>query len=242
VTAVYAIVIALSLIVIFMAMLVVGLLRSHAAILRKLESLGAGLDDDHRGTLAISERPPSAQPANARSIVGVDPDGDPVAISLTVGDEPVLIAFLSTSCSSCTVFWERLDRAEMVFGDRPHRVVIATLGPDEESPTRAKALQRGDADVVMSSQAWESYEVPGAPYFVIADPKEGVLGEGSAETFDALAQFLEDSTNDLAWDRRRARDSSGADREDRIDRELRQAGIRPDDPRLHHQPGEIDGS
>lgn len=240
-TAVYGIIIALSLIVFFMGMLLVGLLRSHAAILRKLESLGAGLDEDHRGSLTISTRPGTAQPENARSIVGINPEGDPVAISPAAGDEPVLIAFLSTSCSSCTVFWERLDRSAMIFGDRRHRVVIATLGPDEESPTRAKALQRGDADVVMSSQAWEQYEVPGAPYFVISDPIDGLLGEGSAETFEALAQFLEDSTKDLAWNRRQGRTESGADREDRIDRELRKAGIEPDDPRLHHTRGEIDG-
>jgi hypothetical protein len=92
----------------------------------------------------------------------------------------------------------------------------------------------------MSSQAWEEYEVPGAPYFVVTDPELGVVGEGSAETFEALLTFLHDSSNDRSWDQRFSDAESGPDRADRIDRDLRDAGIHPGDPRLHHNPGEID--
>ncbi len=236
-TGVYSTVIGLGLLVLLLGMLVVGLLRSHAEILRKLDSLGAGLDDDsidggHRLTLTRKE-----EAAGAPNIVGVNPDGESVAISPGVGRSPLLLAFLSTSCSSCTVFWEGLNRAEMTFGGRDHRVLITTLGPDEESPTRARSLLRGKADVVMSSEAWEAYGVPGAPYFVLTDPTDGIIGEGSAENFDALTTFLSDSSNDRQWDRDRV---SGADRADRIDRELRAAGIEPGDPRLHHNHGDIE--
>jgi hypothetical protein len=63
------------------------------------------------------------------------------------------------------------------------------------------------------------------------------VGEGSATTYDALEEFLVDSTNDSRWDRRRAqRDRTGQEREARIDQELRAAGIEPGDPRLYPEP------
>ncbi|MDH3190287.1 MAG: hypothetical protein OEM39_06565 [Acidimicrobiia bacterium] len=239
-TAVYAIVIVLALVVILMAMLIAGLLRSHAEILRKLEALGMGADDhDHRGSLSITAKPDRKPPSSLPGISGVDPDGQPVTLSPTLGSHSALIAFLSTSCSSCTVFWENLDQPEMVFGGRTHRVIVATMGPNDESPTRAASLRRGKADVVMSTQAWEDYEVPGAPYFVVADPADGILGEGSADTFQALVGFLEDSLNDRRWDEATAARPPGGDREDRIDRELRAAGLEPNDERLHHKAGDF---
>jgi hypothetical protein len=89
----------------------------------------------------------------------------------------------------------------------------------------------------MTSQGWKEFEVPGAPYFVMVDPARGVVGEGSAMTFSALEEFLDDSTSDQTWDRDRSRKSNAdAERENRIDRELRDAGIRPGDPRLYPTP------
>jgi hypothetical protein len=240
-TGVYAAIIGLTLIVLFLGLLVAGLLRSHAAILRQLDSIGAGLGDsseeEHSQRLSLQAKPWSE---GAPLLVGTDPGGEPIAISPDVGKDPLLIAFLSTSCSSCTLFWEGLDQATMEFGGNPHRLVVATLGPEEESPTRAGSLSRGDVAVVMSSQAWADYGVPGAPYFAVVEPGKGIIGEGSADNFEALATFLGDAANDRRWDQT-GRDEFGADRASRIDRELREAGIEPGDPRLHHQPGDIDG-
>lgn len=242
-------VIALGVVVGLLTMLVVGLLRSHAEILRKLDSLGAGVEVDgagghsHEGQLTLSAGPRAAQGATP-DLVGVNPEGEPVVISTSVGTEPLLIAFLSTTCSSCTVFWENLDGSDRYFGGIRHRVVIATLGADEESPTRAQSLVRGQADVVMTSQGWADFEVPGAPYFAMIDPGRGIIGEGSATTYQALEEFLVDSTNDSKWDRRRAqKDRTGIERETRIDEELRAAGIEPGDPRLYPEPEKkpIDG-
>jgi len=243
VTGVYAIVIALGLVILFLGILVAGLLRSHAEILRKLDSLGAGVDAgdgalgaQHQMTLG----PTRTVSRKAPDIAGINPDGEPVVVSASIGTDPLLIAFLSTTCSSCTMFWENLDRPERIFGERRHRILITTLGESEESPTRAQALTRGEADVVMSSQAWQDYEVPGAPYFVVVDPKQGVIGEGSSSTFDALQQFLVDSTSDGRWDRgRRDKYVADAERESRVDDELRRAGIDPGDPRLYPEPGEL---
>lgn len=244
-TAVWGALVALAIVVGLLGLLVVGLLRSHAAILKQLEQLGAGLGDDHRHgeeDHRLELGPSRSARSGVPDIAGLSPDGEPLVVSTTVGTDPTLVAFLSTSCSSCTVFWEGLDQDAMAFGDRRHRVVIATLGEDEESPTRAQALARGSADVVMSSAAWSDFQVPGAPYFVLLDPSRGVIGEGSASTFEALERFLSDAANDRRWDERRANKSrADAEREARVDDELRAAGIEPGDQRLYPRPGEIEG-
>lgn len=234
--AVYGVLIAMAVVVALLGMLVIGLLRSHADILRRLESLGAGLEGEHsHGSqqLALTRR--RSQPVSDRSVSGVTPDGEPLVISLAASPDPTLIAFLSTTCSSCTPFWEGLAYSPMHFGGHPHRVLIVTLGESEESPTRAQSMARGSADVVMSSQAWSEFEVPGAPYFVLVEGDTGqVVGEGSATTYQALEEFLRDSTNDRLWDARSGSSpDSTAEEESRIDADLREAGIRPNDPRLY---------
>jgi hypothetical protein len=232
-----AVVLALAVAIAFLAVLVVGLLRSHAEILRKLESLGVGVGsggtDGHRTDLA------RVAPVDAQigDISGLTPEGEMAALSPSLGGDPTLVAFLSTSCSSCTLFWEAFDGSTRYFGDVRHRVVIVTLGAEEESPTRASSLRRGQADVIMSSEAWSEFEVPGAPYFVLVDGERGVIGEGSAQTYEALEEFLTDSSNDARWD---SQHSAGGE-ESRIDRDLRDAGIEPGDPRLYPEPGDLRG-
>lgn len=236
-TGVYAVVIALSVVVILLGILVVGLLRSHADILRRLESLGAGLGaggHDH-GQVTLTRR--DTGHVAERTVSGVTPDGEPVIVSLGTGTDPTLVAFLSTTCSTCTPFWEGLSSSTMHFGGHRHRVLVVTLGESEESPTRAQAMAKPGVDVVMSSAAWQEFEVPGAPYFALIEPETNrVIGEGSAMTFESLEEFLSDATNDRNWD---LRTSPPGDESGRIDEELRRAGILPGDPRLYHQKGEI---
>jgi hypothetical protein len=241
-TGVWAVVIGLALIVLLLGMLVVGLLRSHADVLKRLESLGAGLEESGHehgsGQITLTRR----QDTSIRDVrvTGVTPDGEPVVTSLSSGTDATLIAFLSTTCSSCTPFWEGLEASLMHFGGHRHRVVIVTLGEAEESPTRAQSMARPGADVIMSSTTWNEFGVPGAPYFVLLEPGTGsVLGEGSAMTYEALVEFLTDATNDQQWDVATGR--SPVDEESRIDAELRRAGIVADDSRLYHEKGDISG-
>lgn len=244
-TAVYAAVIVLALIVLLLGILVVGLLRSHADVLKRLESVGAGLQGAHgHGSQEsqITLTPRATARVADRQVTGVTPDGDPVVVSLTVGADPTLVAFLSTTCSTCTPFWEGLESSLMYFGGHRHRVVVVTLGESEESPTRAQSLAKPGIEVVMSSSGWSDFEVPGAPYFVLLEPVSGrVIGEGSAMTYESLEEFLTDATNDQKWD---LATSGTVNEEDRIDAELKRAGILPGDPRLYHTKGEIseDGS
>lgn len=245
-TAVYSIVIALSLVIMFLGVLVVGLLRSHAEVLKRLDRLGVRLDDpelhQHETTLAVRAAVSGSVDSVSQDVVGTTPEGDTVSVSPGLGEDPTLLAFLSTNCSSCTNFWEGFDAPVSVIGRTRFRVAVVTLGPDEESPTRAAGLRRGSVDVLMSSQAWDDYSVPGAPYFVLVAPDGGgVVGEGTASTFAALEEFLTDAGNDRDWDRSRLRDRTDADREKMVDRDLRSAGLEPNDPRLYHEPGDVDG-
>lgn len=243
-TGVYAIVVALAVVVALLGILVVGLLRSHADILRQLESIGAGLEGgshDHSSQITLTRRDSAG--VASRQVTGVTPDGEPVVLSLGAGSDPTLVAFLSTTCSSCTPFWDGLQSSVMHFGGHRHRVVIVTLGESEESPTRAQSMAQPEVDVVMSSSTWNEFEVPGAPYFVLLEPDTGrVVGEGSAMTFESLEEFLSDATNDQQWDLQTSQRVESE--ESRIDADLRRAGILPGDPRLYPEKGDIseDGS
>lgn len=241
-TGLYAVILALGLLIAFLGLLVLGLLRSHADILKRLDSLGAGLAEGHNHGASIGlTAKPAGSGTPAPEIAGVTPDGEPVVVVPLSGADPTLVAFLSTSCSSCTSFWEMLDAPIRHFGEHRHRVVIVTRGEGEESPSRAGSLARGTATVIMSSDAWDDYEVPGAPYFVVAHHGSGgIVGEGTASDFGALEEFLRDSANDLAWDRRRAEALDAGDAEEsRVDADLRAAGMAPGDPRLYHEPGDL---
>ena len=240
-TALYGVVIALAVVIVLMSIIVVGLLRSHALILKQLDSLGAGMGEGHEHESQISLKPRSEARLSLPDITGVNPDGEPVVASPHLGRDPTLLAFLSTSCSSCSPFWDNLDASSRYFHDHRHRVLIVTRGSEEESPTRAQSLRRGQADVIMSSEAWDDYEVPGAPYFVLIGPgNDGIAGEGSAATFDSLEQFLADAVNDSRWDRDRAtKHGADARREKRVDEDLKRAGLGPEDPRLYSSGDEI---
>lgn len=230
---VYAIVIGLTVVLAFLALLVVSLLRTQAEILRRLDSLGIRLDeDDSSAPIAMSARPIRTSTSD---ITGVNPAGDPVVKSLQIGSDPILLAFLSTTCTSCSEFWGAFESDSMVFHNARYRVLVVTLGPSEESPTRAINLSRADVDVVMSSEAWKAFEVPGAPYFAVVDTDtQQVIGEGTAVDMSSLSTFLSDAAGDRRWDQSNLSDRTDADRERIIDDELRRAGLHPGDPRLYH--------
>jgi hypothetical protein len=98
--------------------------------------------------------------------------------------------------------------------------------------------------VVMSSEAWDAYDVPVAPFFVLVDGPSGtVLGEGAASTWEQVTSMLQQALEDAglvdAKGRSTRRSSikfrSDAVREERADRDLLAAGIRPGDPSLYPQ-------
>ena len=92
----------------------------------------------------------------------------------------------------------------------------------------------------MSSAAWETYDVPVAPYFAFVDgPSATVVGEGAASSWEHLRDMLTQALADAGFDahaRRGRRAPAGSRaRADRADAELLAAGIEPGDPSLYPQ-------
>ncbi|MGI9022138.1 MAG: TlpA family protein disulfide reductase [Acidimicrobiales bacterium] len=237
--------------IVALGLLVLGLLRSHAEILRRLHDLGAGLDPDATADVAV--RPPGRlAPAPAASgVAGADVTGtsitdEPVSIGVVGARNDTLLAFLTTGCLTCVGFWDVLrdHRALAVPGGA--RLVVVAKGPDQESPSRLRELAPDDGPVVRSNEAWEHYRVPVAPYFVYVDGPSGrVIGEGAGQTWKQVTSLLAQALSDAETAGGRARGATSSpvapagrrlDRESRSDRELAEAGIVPGHPSLYPSP------
>jgi hypothetical protein len=225
-----ALVVALAVAVLLLAVLVAGLLRSHAEILKALHELGAGLELDRAdGPVDVTiegvrapRRSSSAETADA--ISGETLDGEAVALSLTSGTD-TLLAFLSSGCTTCGAFWEAFaeQQVEVPGGAR---LVVVTKSLDEESASTLEKRAPRQVPLVASSSAWEGFGVPGSPYFVYVDGTGRIIGEGSAATWPAVATLMGQAHADDQH--RRGRLS----REGRDDAALAAAGIRRGDPSL----------
>jgi hypothetical protein len=233
-----ALVVALGVIVLLLAVLVAGLLRSHAEILRQLHALGAGEDGVPAG-VGAGVRPVTTgfERAPRIDLSGVGPGGEAVALSLVNDRGPTLLAFLSSGCSTCRTFWHALSR-EFELPTPDTRPVIVTKGPDRESPGEVVRLAPPHLTTLMSTQVWDDFRVPMTPYFLLADNRGHVIGEGSASTWRHLLNLLRQSLADTPG---RAATASPVhldtrDREHFTDDELRRAGIEPGDPSLYRSP------
>jgi len=232
---------ALGVVVALLALLVAGLLRSHAEILRALHALGVDLDPDgveSRVPQLSRHRVPSpASPADrlAVDIVGTTPRGDAVNLAVVGVAHPTLVAFLTSGCSTCTNFWETFVGGAPS-APRDARLIIVTQGPEFESMARLSKFAPPEVPVVMSDAAWLAYEVPTTPYFAYVDGPSGrVVGEGAGVTWSQVVSLIEQALDDAGYERsdgvpRRRRRERGADRADRA---LLAAGITPGHPSLY---------
>ena len=204
--------------ILLLGLLVVGLLRSHAEILRKLHELGAGLDPDGAGSGVTSAvaAPVRRGLATAFDVAGTTPADETVRIGVVGARQSTVLAFLSSGCLTCGGFWDTFARTERLAVPGEARLVVVTKGPESESRSRIRELAPSAFPVVMSTDAWLEYKVPHTPYFVYVDGPTGrIVGEGSAGTWDQVVSL---------WSQALADAESG---EARADRELLQAGIRP---------------
>ena len=254
-----AAIVSLGVVVALLAVLVIGLLRSHADVLRALHDLGVGEDQ-----LAGSARPsrlarslgdpavrtvdgvaapgPSSALGRLFDVTGVSPGGGAVRVGLEGSPGTTLLAFLTAGCSTCQDFWRAFgtDEADRVPGHGT-RIVVVTRGPGEESPGAVAELAPSRVTTVMSSQAWDDYDVPGAPYFMLVDGSRGVVGEGASASWGQVVDLLGKALADAGiepgrapragWSRRDL--LRGRAREERADRELEAAGIEPGSPELY---------
>ena len=219
-----------------LAVLVAGLLRSHAEILRKLHDLGMGEEESVsrlRVERSVAHSRTGSTPAH--DLVGTTPSGAAAAIGVVGASYPTLLAFLSTGCLTCADFCQAFAAEEdLSLPGRDTRLVVVTKGLEEESESRLRRLAPRDVPTVLSSQAWADYRVPVSPYFILVDGPSGrVVGEGAAATWPQVASLLEQAMADAG----RAAEGSAAldtaDREARVDRELLRAGIHPSHTSLY---------
>jgi len=248
-----------TLMLVLLALLVGGLLRSHAEILRRLESAGPPqhVPPEPEGLDLLPK--PREQTTPAFDIGGTTLYGDPVKLSIEDAPANTLIAFLSSGCLTCETFWHGLQPAARPAVPGDARVIVVTKDSMYESPTRLRELAPVDIPVVMSSAAWEDYKVPGSPYFVYVDGASGeITGEGSASDWRQVMSLLRDALADVELAQQRgatwgsAGDGPGEpgrrvtraqQRDIRIDNELLAAGILPDHPSLYStEADEAEGS
>lgn len=223
-----ALVAILTVAVILLGVLVVGLLRSHAEILRALHRSGIDLDPDAasagEGALGGGIPPPrpTAVPGSAVDVEGVTPRLEPIVVSVVGNQRLSLLAFLSSGCLTCRSFWDDFRHRELAVPGKA-RLVVVTKGVETESPSEIERLAPPDVPTVMSGDAWDAYKVPGSPYFVLVDgQREQIVGEGTATTWEQVSRLLGSAIAD------RDLDSGG-----RVDADLRAAGIGPGHPSLY---------
>jgi hypothetical protein len=144
-------------------------------------------------------------------LAGSTPTGD--ALKLTFDGSRTLLAFLSSGCTSCERFWGTLGERRL---PADLEAVIVTRGSDREQRSKLRALAPAGVPVVMSSEAWRDYAVPGSPYFVLVEDGS-VRGEGVATTWDALASLVGDAIEEQR----------------EIEERLAAAGIGPEHPSLY---------
>lgn len=222
-----------------LAVLVAGLLRSHAEILRKLHDLGAGLDGDSSHRLARPVATGVAEPRIAAEGPAVDVTGELASggsstVAVTGVEHFTLLAFLSSGCSTCAGFWDEFrSRADLDLPGSNTRMVIVTKGSEAESPAIVDQIAPAQYVTIMSSEAWEAYQVPVSPYFIMVDGMTGeVVGEGAATTWGQVDSLLRQAMADAGVVERRTR-RNGRDREARADAALAAAGIDPGHPSLY---------
>lgn len=254
-----ALVVGLTVAVALLALLVAGLLRAHADVLRTLHQMGVNLNPNaastrEQGLAAPTVRRdgnPEFRPTPGRpsvtdviDVAGTTPRGDAVSIAVAGVEHDTLLAFLTSGCSTCRGFWDsfRLEVPDVPGGAR---LVVVTRGADGESPGAISGLTGGASrvPVVMSSAAWEHYDVPYAPYFVyVSGPGEKVVGEGVASTWDQVKTLVANAVADGTTSPGRRRSRADRERDGDVDRVLARAGIQPGDPRLYpetlHGPAE----
>jgi hypothetical protein len=204
-----------TLLLVLLTLLVAGLLRSHAEILRRLgpPDAGRGMPEPHRRSGG----------ATGRDIAGATLAGDAVMIGLGDESPPTLLAFLSSGCGVCERLWRELGVGRPPGLPPGVRLVAVVKDTGAESPARLRALTPASVPVVMSSAAWRDYAVPATPYFVYLEGGR-VQGEGSASGWDQILSLLRDARDDV----RPVGQSA-----DEVEQTLAAAGIGPEHPSLY---------
>ena len=165
-----ALVVLLALVVALLIVLVIGVLRTHAEVLRRLHELGAGVfpEDQARSSptaidltsrVAAGVSAPRSGIDGAPLVVshlqGSSPRGSTVSVALSGESRLTLLAFLSSGCATCGDFWRawREGAAIDLGGPVAPRVVIVTKSAENEHPNAVVALAPEGITTIMSDLA-----------------------------------------------------------------------------------------
>ncbi len=225
-----------------LTLLVFGLLRTHAEILRALDRAGISLSD----TAAATATPLASQASGSVSthasqvhdLVGSVPGGGPAKIVVSGVEHFTLLAFLSPGCRTCKRFWEAFAVPDLDLPGTNTRLVIVGQDPVHDSESALAGLVPLRVKAMLSSAAWQQYDVPGSPYFVLIDGTGNrVVGAGSAMSWPQLRDLLNQALDDSGLAdtsgqvpsnaQRFKRSHSGRNRNARADQALQSAGIGP---------------
>ena len=222
-----------------LALLVFGLLRSHAEIIRALHRAGISLEESGgHGQPGVPGDLPAAADGGAHDIVGVSPGGNPIKISVTGARGLTLLAFLSSGCRTCETFWTAFAEPDLDLPDAGTRLVIVGQDPAHESEATFASLVPPGIKAVLSSAAWRDYDVPGSPYFALVDGTNNrTIGAGTAGDWNRMRDILRTALGDYLAEAEPHRGStSGRDRARRADEALAAAGIGRDHPSVNPEP------
>jgi hypothetical protein len=175
----------LLLIQICLAALVIGLLRSHASILKALKEIGVDLASEP--DREVTRRTGGERVTELRGEeLGT---GDLVALSLEAAPT-TLLAFLSSTCLTCVSFWHEFASSDDLALPGDARLIVVANDAAQEDVERLLELSNSRVQVILSSDAWEAFEVPGSPYFVLVDGQHGPIGEGTGPNWPQVRRML----------------------------------------------------
>lgn len=221
-----------------LTVLVAGLLRAYATVLRRLHALDGGAATGGAQNFRVDPLPtPAAREewTEGHDLTGTTLSGEVVSTRVVGVEHDTVLLFLSSGCASCEVFWSELARPPAL--PRNTRLIVVVQGDEAESRTALTGLAAAHLDVLMSTDAWRDYQVPGSPHVVFVEGRTGrVRGEGTGQSWAQVAQMLARASGDLAMldgRQRAAKPQRDAEVEAQVDRELMAAGILPGDPRLY---------
>jgi hypothetical protein len=190
-----------SVVLALLALVVVGLLRSHAEILRRLPT-EAGTTSLHEISSGQAQKTPMipdhlptprAGQTPVVAITGETLDGGQLAIDPAKTD--TLVAFLSSGCLTCKTFWDALQPGRRTSLPGDARPIIVVKDSAFESPSRLRELAPADLPVIMSSEAWGDYNIAMSPYFLFVSGGT-VRSEGAASSWEQVSSLLKDAYED----------------------------------------------
>ena len=234
-----------------LCVLVAGLLRAYGTVLRRLHQLDGGGTGPREFDLLpmATDRVNGVEPARdapalseagqfgpAHDIAGETLAGEIVSTRVVGVDQDTLLLFLSSSCASCESFWTDLARPGAIHLPAGTRLLVVTQSPADEQVELLRAMAPSGLDVILSTDAWRAYEVPGSPHVVYVDGPSGrVRGEGTGQSLHQVAELLARSTGDAGFvtGGRARKPHRDREQEAAVDRELLANGILPGDARLY---------